>query len=104
MLAFYEPTNAEVNHMTFQYTVDPDKIDKAQAAGELAAQYVNVDPQMWLEQAALAGVQFQLLENRGFVTNCIDADFETAVFLEAWLDNSENGLDAVEALLRARAN
>lgn len=104
MLTFEtNPKTPKTDKMTFQYSVDPDKIDKAHEAGVLASQYVHVDPQMWLEQAALAGIRFELLEKRGFVTNCIDADFETAVFLEAWLDNSENGIDAVEALLRARA-
>lgn len=89
--------------MQFRPVVEPERLERARRSGLETARYLTLDPHFWIEQASLAGVRFQLLERRGFVTNCVDADFETAVFLEGWLDGTEGGAAAVERLLRERA-
>jgi hypothetical protein len=86
--------------MAFKHVVDPSKLEAARAAGQAAARFLALDPAYWLEQAGLAGVQFVLLKKSGFVTNCLEADFETAVFLEGWMDASEGAMNAIDALLR----
>jgi hypothetical protein len=88
--------------MSFKHTVDPSKLEAARAAGQAAARFLSLDPSYWLEQAALAGVRFVLMEREGFVTNCLDADFETAIFLEGWMDASTGAMEAIDALLRRR--
>lgn len=89
--------------MTFRPTVEPRRLTLAREAGLQAARYLVFDPRYWIEQASLAGVRFELLERGGFVTNCVDADFEVAVFLEGWLDGTGGAASRVEHVLRGRA-
>lgn len=88
--------------MTFQHVVDSEKLDAARAAGTATARYLTLDPAYWLDQAGLAGVRFLLLKSGGFVTNCVEADFEIAIFLEAWMDATPGAMLAIDALLRRR--
>jgi len=89
--------------MSFKHIVEPAQLEAARAAGQMTARYLHVDPSYWIERAALAGVRFEMLRS-GFVTNCIDADFETAVFLEGWMDASPGAMEAIDAMLRRNAS
>ncbi|MCW2319057.1 hypothetical protein M2322_004626 [Rhodoblastus acidophilus] len=89
--------------MSFKHVVEPAKLGAARVAGQAAARYLHLDPAYWIERAALAGVRFELVRS-GFVTNCLEADFETAVFLEGWMDATPGAMDAVTALLRRRTS
>ncbi len=82
--------------------VPEESVQRAIKAGQEAAYYCEPDPSMWIEQAALAGVQLAVNSEGGIITNFIDADFEVATFLDAWLHASPNALKAVERLLRQR--
>jgi hypothetical protein len=90
--------------MTFQNVVEAEKLETARLAGQAAARYMILDPAYWLDQAGMAGVRFMLLKSGGFVTNCVEADFEIAVFLEAWMDASPGAMVAIDAMLRRRTN
>lgn len=82
--------------------IPEEKVQRAIKAGVEAARYCEPDAAMWIEQAALAGIQLAVHSEGGVVANFIDADFETATFLDAWLHESPRALKAVEKLLRKR--
>jgi hypothetical protein len=81
---------------------DPERVAAAEAAGRATARYITPDPAGWIERAALAGMALATLDGGGFVSHYLDADFEEASFLDAWLQASPGAADAVERLLRTR--
>ncbi|MGL5116765.1 MAG: hypothetical protein ACRC7G_17735 [Beijerinckiaceae bacterium] len=81
---------------------DPESVRKAEEAGRMAAFYTTPDPLHWIERAAAAGVSFGLVEGGGFFACFLDADFEEASFLDAWLHATPGASDAVENVLRER--
>jgi hypothetical protein len=88
--------------MSEEYVVDPEKVRKAEEAGRMAACYTTPDPLHWIERSAAAGVTFGLVEGGGFISCFLDADFEEASFLDAWLQATPGAAEAVENVLRER--
>jgi hypothetical protein len=88
--------------MQDSYVTDPGKIERAEAAGRLAAVYSAPDPVTWLDRSAEAGVTFGLQAEGGFFSCFLEADMEEASFLDAWLHATPGAAAAVERLLRKR--
>jgi hypothetical protein len=82
--------------------VDGEEADRARRAGEEAARYCPPDPRMWVERASMVGVTFLLVDPEGFAMSFLDANFEEATFLDAWLHATPGAAEAVEFLLRGR--
>lgn len=82
--------------------IPEELVQRAVAAGKETARYCEPDPAMWIEQAALAGVQLAVNSQGGIIANFIEADFEVATFLDAWLHACPKALKAVEQLLIRR--
>jgi len=85
--------------MTEKFLFTADDITEATAAGRLAARYCEPDPVFWIEEAGLAGVDLRLCRDTGLLMNCLDADFQKAAFLEAWLEAAPSAKRAVVTLL-----
>jgi hypothetical protein len=82
--------------------IDEEGAERARRAGAEAARYCPPDPRMWLDRAAMVGMSFILVEPKGFAASFLEANFEEATFLDAWLHATPGAADAVEWLLRGR--
>jgi len=76
----------------------------ARKAGQATARYLPADPELWLQQCALAGIYVS--ESAGGLVFLYDQlvgpDREQAEFLEAWLRATPGGADAVQSMLKAK--
>ncbi len=88
--------------MIERHAIEPDRARAAEEAGRAAARYSAPDPVHWLARAGEAGVTFGLVSGGGFFSSFLDADFEEATFLDAWLHATPGAPAAVERLLRQR--
>jgi hypothetical protein len=84
------------------FVMDPERIERAEAAGRLAAFYSAPDPAHWIARCGEAGVAFAVQPEGGFCSCFLEADMEEASFLDAWLHATPGGAAAVERLLRRR--
>lgn len=91
-----------MGRMNERYVVEPSCVAEAEKAGRKAARYAHINPLDWIERSALAGVKFGLIDQGGFFSCFLDADFEEASFLDAWLHASSGAAEAVERILRQR--
>ncbi|MEM7621400.1 MAG: hypothetical protein AAF228_13315 [Pseudomonadota bacterium] len=98
----YKTLSASLWFMRENILIPEELVQRAIKAGKETARYCEPDAGMWIEQAALAGIQLAVNDQGGIVTNFIDADFEVATFLDAWLHESPRALKAVEKLLKKR--
>lgn len=88
--------------MAERFVFTKNDITEALAAGRQAAKFCEPDPLFWIDQAGLAGVELRLCKDTGLLMSCLDADFQKAAFLEAWLDATPWAKAAVMAVLRQR--
>jgi hypothetical protein len=73
-------------------------IDPVQAA-RCVAKYFPADPAVWLERAALAGMEVSLESGRLCVIEMLVTDHHEATFLSCWLNLTPGGGEAVRKLL-----
>ena len=71
------------------------------SAARSTAQYMPADPVVWLDRAALAGMQIWTEDGR-LVTMWDKADPNEATFLSCWLSLTPGGKSAVVKLLQLR--
>jgi hypothetical protein len=82
-------------------TLSKAAIRAAKKAGQQTARYLPADPELWLRQCALAGIN--VVEHAGRLLILYDRlgpDREPAEFLEAWLNATPGAVDAVRSMLK----
>jgi hypothetical protein len=76
-------------------------VDPVEAARAVAT-YFPADPAVWLERAALAGIEVSMEGGRLCFIELLVTDHDEATFLSCWLNLTPGGRDAVRKLLTRR--
>jgi hypothetical protein len=92
---------AKVTAMGKDGTLSKAAIRAAKKAGQHAARYLPADPEFWLRQCALAGINVVEHADRLMILyDGLGPDREQAEFLESWLHATPGGVDAVRSMLK----
>jgi hypothetical protein len=76
-------------------------IRAAKKAGQQTARYLPADPECWLRQCSLAGINVVEHADRLMILyDGLGRDRELAEFLESWLHATPGGVDAVRSMLK----